>query len=208
MISKIVPALIAFAALMMFVSPAEAQEESSPRRAVGRMGIGYTNSAAPVGLRLWFAPAIGFDLGLGFNVRQVDEIGTPADPADKTQAADFAVDVGLLFAVWRKPDSQSTAYVRVGALIDRDYAAGTDSAGVAKHSNRTRTDISIMFGVEWFMKELGVPNLSLNAAAGFAAVLTSPVHTAGSADLEFGFESSTTGLGFLTSNFGFRYYFF
>ncbi len=67
---------------------------------------------------------------------------------------------------------------------------------------------SLMFGVEWFMKELGVPNLSLNAAAGFAAVLTSPVHTAGSADLEFGFEASTTGLGFLTSNFGFRYYFF
>jgi hypothetical protein len=208
MIRKIIPALVAFAALMMFASPAEAQEESSPRRAVGRMGIGYTNSAAPVGLRLWFAPAIGFDLGLGFKLFQTPEINTP-DPADKTQAADFAVDVGLLFAVWRKPDSQSTAYVRLGALIDRKYdGTGTDAAGAAKHSNVTRTDISIMFGVEWFMKELGVPNLSLNAAAGFAAVLNSPKHTAGASDLEFGLESSTTGLGFLTSNFGFRYYFF
>jgi hypothetical protein len=204
---KLLLPLMVLAALVMVTNQAQAQDATSPKRAIGKLGVGYTHSAAPVGIRLWFMPAVAFDFGLGFATKQVAEIGG-TDPNAKTTAADFAVDIGVLFAVWRKPDSQSTAYVRVGGLLDRKYAVGTDGQGAQKHSNITQTDITVMFGVEWFMTELGVPQLSLNAAAGFGIGINSPVHTAGNADNEITFATGTTGANFLASNFGFRYYFF
>jgi hypothetical protein len=199
--------LVALAALLITAQASAQDAGNSPQRAVGKIGIGYSHTAAPVGLRMWFMPAVAFDFGLGFATREVNEIGS-SDPNAKTTAADFAVDIGVLFAVWRKADSQSTAYVRVGGLIDRDYAVGSDGQGQAKHSNVVKTDLSVMFGVEWFMKELGVPQLSLNAAAGLGIAITSPEHQAGNSDNRITFGTNTMGLNFLSSNFGFRYYFF
>lgn len=212
---KILTGLMLLGALLAFTfAPSAAQaQEHSPKRAVGKIGVGFTHIQAPIGVRMWFMPTVAFDanFGLTLNGNTPDVESTePNNPT--TMTTNFDLDLGVLIAIWRKADSQSSAFIRIGYYLDRDYADGTRADGSNQYSNITRNNISLMLGFEWFMKELGVPQLALQAAVGFNFQLVSPAHEGGDADSTWTFDTmhndDMNPLAFLNATFGFHYYFF
>ena len=158
----------------------------------GRFGLGYFTSDAPIGMRYWFGPKLGVDLGFGFAV--ID--GVPAFPAttppSTETAMDFTIEAGLPYVI--HSSEQANLFLRAGGVLgitdDRLVIGGGTT-------DETWTTFDILFGpgAEVFFGD----NFSLEGTHGFLINVVSP--PVGDSETNFG-----TVAGSVTE-IGFHYYF-
>ena len=184
-------------------SPAHAKQP------IGDIGLGYTTSNAPVGIRMWFSEAMGFDVGLGllFNGEE-DAPETRDDPDDRQTTVDFALDAGFMYAFANKENSK--LYIRGGLNLDRRYARGQNDNNEAIDSSILTLTISAWAGAEFFFTEWGFPELGLQGAVGlgFQNISGPDRDDPQPDDSDWTFGTLTTGLSLVgTAVLGFHYYF-
>jgi len=174
---------------------------------VGKFGVGYTSTNAPLGIRMWFSEMLGFDAGFGivFN----GEERQPND-TDTQTTTDWALDAGFLIALVK--GENSILFARIGLNLDRRYAMGRDNTqagGPETDSSIITFTIGGLLGMELFMSALGFPELSLQGAVGLGYFNTSgPEVKPGADDKNWALGSLTTGLSLVgTAQLGFHYYF-
>lgn len=116
-------------------------------QAIGKWGIGYFSTSAPVGVRRWVDESMGFDAGVGFNV----------DTQGQTTWG-LALEGGLLFPLMRYDNLLVFGRGGMGIGLD-DSGAGADF----------NLNVNGLLGGEFFMTALGFPNLSFTGAIGVQA---------------------------------------
>ena len=115
----------------------------------GLWGLGFYSYSAPVGARVWIAPNIGLDAGIGLDIYDI------AGEDGQESATDFYFEVGVPFVL--VPTERVNFYLRPGVQV-----ALLDSLGNPFVKNR----IAIMLapGVEYFLTD----QLSIEASHGLA----------------------------------------
>jgi hypothetical protein len=178
---------IVIAALTLIVAlPALA----SAKDMTGRFGLGYFTDNAPIGVRYWFSPRVGLDVGFGFS--SVD--GVPAVPAtmppSTESAIDFTIEAGVPYIV--HSSERANLFLRAGGLLsitdDRLRGGTTDETW-------TTFDILLGPGAEVFFGD----HFSLEASHGIRINIDSP--PVGDSQTSFGTVSGSI------SELGFHYYF-
>ena len=173
---------------------------------VGKIGVGYTTSNAPLGVRYWLDQELGFDASLGFVINGNEPDVETDDPDDDTDTADYAVDLGGMLALAR--GKNSVFYGRLGLNLDRRYAVGQDNDGDLRHDSRLAIGVGLWAGIEIFMTELGFPELSFQGAVGLAYESVSGPTQGDDNNEDWSFGSLTTGISLVSAaNIGFHYYF-
>jgi hypothetical protein len=115
---------------------------------VGKVGIGYFTTSAPIGVRMWLTEKIGFDAGLGFSIDS-----TPEDVAWGT-----SIEGGILYAL---ATTQNLIVFARGGL-----GVGLGQSGVPDADVNYNIVLNGLLGGEFFMTALGFPNLSFTAGIG------------------------------------------
>lgn len=163
---------------------------ASAKDMTGRFGLGYFTDSAPVGIRYWFSPTVGVDLGFGFNLKD----GVPAFPATTPptteSALDFSIEAGVPYVI--HSSDRANLFLRAGGVLgitdDRLMGGTTDETW-------TTFDILLGPGAEVFFGD----NFSLEASHGLRINIASP--PVGDSLTNFG----TAARG--VSELGFHYYF-
>jgi len=161
---------------------------AAPDAEHARGGLGFHDSAAPIGLRWWLnGEKVGIDVGVGFS-------STPAEIDPDEKESGFALDVGVPFIM----HSWEGAHVifRPG-LLYQSQEIGFDSApgtpGI-QFDTETATSLAIQAEIEAevFLRD----NVSVSASHGIAFVSADPGFGAGS-NTSFGsFGNNFTNIGF------------
>lgn len=173
---------------------------------VGKIGLGYTSQNAPIGVRMWFAPNMGFDANLGLVIN--GEEFNPEDPADPQVTADFALDAAFLYAFVQSDNS--FLYARASFNYDRRWAQGEADNGDNINSSVNAFTLGGWVGMEFFLTGLGFPELGLQAAVGLGVRIVSGPENQDPVDDAFDWSlgSLSTGLNLVGSaTLGFHYYF-
>jgi len=192
--------LASSALLASLAAPAQAEDN------IGRIGIGYTISNAPLGVRYWFDKQLGVDGGVGLVINGHEPDVETDDPDDETDTADWAIDAGFLYAFTRSKNS--VFFGRLSLNLDRRYAVGVQNDGDQVHDSRWTTTVAAWGGIELFMTELGFPELSLQGAVGLAYVNSTGPQNRDDQNDDWTFGSLTTGLSLTSAaEIGFHYYF-
>jgi len=163
---------------------------ASAKDMTGRFGLGYFTDAAPIGLRYWFSPKLGVDLGFGF--ASID--GVPSfpstTPATTESAMDITLEAGLPYII--HSSERANLFLRAGGVLgitdDRLLGGLTDETW-------TTFDILLGPGAEVFFGD----NFSLEGSAGLRINIVSP--PVGDSLTSFGTEAASV------SELGFHYYF-
>jgi len=159
----------------------------TPVPPVGKVGIGYFTTAAPIGVRYWFAENMGFDVGVGFNI---SDTGPDADTTYGT-----AVEAGFLYALARL--TNIVVFIRGGIGLDLSNLDGNDGIDVGFNING-------LIGGEFFLTALGFPNLSFSGGVGLQVDLNSP----DGGDFGFQFASANAPVDIVSAAvLGFHIYF-
>ena len=154
----------------------------------GKYGLGYFNSDAPVGGRIWVSPKLGVDVGVGFEATDVMFEGT------KESATSLWFEAGFPYVVFS--GERANFFVRpgvmFGSLDDRVYGTG------GLDDTWSLLAVSGTLGAELFFGE----NFSLEAGHGIKVSTMTPPD-------EIGSESMTTisSFGADITYFGFHFYF-
>jgi hypothetical protein len=154
----------------------------------GKYGMGYFNSEIPVGGRYWFAPKMGFDLGVGFDMQ---DQGTQS-------YTDFYVGAGFNYVLISTDKANFFARPGVvyGSLDARPY-------GIASESKWTKVKFSLMPVAEVFFND----HFSLQAGHGFELELVSYPDEAAFGDLSGESRTNFKTLDGSISYLGFQFYF-
>ena len=198
---------LVFVFLILALSiPAIASAQEGANASVGKIGLGYTYSNAPVGIRMWFSQDFGFDAGLGFVLNGEEPDIESDDGDDTTITTDWAIDAGFLASLYR--GQNSIFFGRIGLNLDRRYAQGRENDNDPVHSSVETYSLNGMLGIELFMTALGFPELSLQGAVGLGFQYVSPAEQVGDEDGDWSFGSMATSLSLVQSaQLGFHYYF-
>ncbi|MDM7915141.1 MAG: hypothetical protein QUU85_07725 [Candidatus Eisenbacteria bacterium] len=99
---------------------------ASEANAESRIGVGYFRPEAPIGVRIWAAPKIGIDLGIGFQTEDVPD-PTQQDPNNTSTKVGFTFDGGVPIVL--VGDATSTAFfVRPGIAFSSEPVSADDNA--------------------------------------------------------------------------------
>ncbi|MBD3402670.1 hypothetical protein GF420_07225 [candidate division GN15 bacterium] len=164
-----------------------------------KYGLGYFNTDAPVGGRIWVSPTIGIDLGVGFEGKTIYESANGGDP-EKSTATSFWFEAGVPIVVF--PSERANFFIRPGvqvaSLDNRIYGEGPSDA------KWTRITPSATLGAEVFFGD----HFSLEAGHGIAVDITSVPDEDGITEVRRG-ESETEFRTFDASiaYLGFHFYF-
>lgn len=142
---------IALVALILAV-PALA----SAKDMTGKMGLGFNLTDAPIGIRYWFSPQMGLDVGIGYESRDLGP----------ENAANFFIEAGLPYVVYGT--DHANLYLRAGAglgIIDDRNVAGS----LGLDETQTQLLVTIGPGVEVFWGD----HFSLQASHGIGFRYTS-----------------------------------
>ena len=142
----------------------------------GRFGLGFVNSAAPVGGIYWLNEKVGINAGIGF----------VSEDQGEESATDFSIDFGVPFVIYNTSD-RVNFYIRPGLLF-QSLDAGEDT------DTRMLLSGSLMFEV--FVTD----DFSVSAAHGLAVEIYSPGAEGADSMTDF----NTFGRNW--TNFGFFYY--
>lgn len=195
----------ALVAAVIVAAPATAQDAVSDH--VGMIGFGYFTADAPVGVRYWMSPTLGFDVGIGFkmeNQQFIDDDGDPTTPDTDESTLDFAFEAGVLVPL--ASDENMILFVRPGiGFASEDMVVTDGTTGEESFEGETTFSISGMIGVELFMTKLGFPNLSLAGGHGVKFETVSP---AGDGDSMTTISSALAEVDLVSSSsLGFHFYF-
>ena len=144
-----------------------------------RIGLGFNSSDTPLGVRYWFSPKVGLDVGLGFFVD---------DDGDES-STDFAVSAGLPINLIQAGDRVNLNFLPWVQYSSIDL--GEDPSG----ESLTGTVFDIIAGLEF---EVFVTNdLSVSALQGVGFSM---------AGGDFESETDIATLGNNLTEFGVHYY--
>jgi hypothetical protein len=161
----------------------------------GKWGLGYFNTDAPVGVRVWATPALGIDIGVGFESVEnywYDPETEPENP-EKVNATSFWFEVGFPYIVF--PSERANFFLRpgfqLGMIDDRNFGFWDDTGFDAKWTIMT---FSLTPGAEVFIGE----NFAIEAGHGIALEITSqPDELGGESFTDIRtFDASLAYLGF------------
>ncbi len=189
-------------AALVVVSPVAAQDAISDHLAM--LGFGYHSSEAPIGLRFWTGPGLGFEAGVGFRTENEVPMVGPGGMTRTTSLASVAVEGALLLPL--RSDENMIIYFRPGLLYTADQMV-VDVGPDIEQDKDTETSVSLgaSMGVELFFGRMGFENLSLSAGIGLQFTSTSP---AGGGDSKAVIETTIDRLSFVEStDLGFHFYF-
>lgn len=190
--------------LAVMVIATSAMSQTANQRLEGMMGVGFFNSDAPVGVRYWMNDGMAVDFGIGLNVQNNQEYSTSTGP-ETTSFFDYAFDIGLPIVM--HGEENMIVYFRPGVSIvgDQDFdPSATAQAGDKAYETNIRGEIAL--GGEFFLGQLGWPNLSFSGQVGVGIDVNSPRDE--NADSNITFSTGTTGVDITQSaNAGFRIYF-
>lgn len=192
--------------VLAFASYAAA--ENANQRLVGKKGIGYYSSAAPLGVRYWMSDAMAVDVGVGVDLTTKADNGATTVTEDE-MLFDWAFDVGLPFVL--HGEENMIVYARPGLtfvgtnVFDASATPGTGGAITDKVY-----DIAIAGGLslggEFFLGQFGWPNLSFSGQVGIDFTFVSP--GAEGAESTFNFGSTFDDVSVVdTGSLGFHIYF-
>ena len=167
--------LVMLAALALVTTAFAATAMAEP--AAGKWGVGYFRTQAPLGVRYWFSPKVGGDLGIGFDNQS--QSGTPSQ-------SDWTIDIGVPINM----ANAGNAYFQ----IRPGFAYNSDDNGV---NTPTTMAISGSLAVEYFFTD----NFSLQVADGIRWQSTDP--DLPGVNNQTAFLTEDFGI----SNIGFHYYF-
>lgn len=189
-------------AVMMLATSAMAQ--TANQRLEGMMGVGFFNSDAPVGVRYWMNDGMAVDFGIGLNVQNNQSYSTTSG-TETTSFFDYAFDIGLPIVM--HGEENMIVYFRPGVSIvgDQDFDPNpTAEAGDKAYATNFRGEVAL--GGEFFLGQLGWPNLSFSGQVGVGIdVMSSALDDV---DSDIVFSTTTTGVDITRSaNAGFRIYF-
>lgn len=180
--------------LMALVTPTLASAQDMPSGEHKKIGLGFHDLSAPVGLRWWLAgQKVGIDLGIGFSSESATFEGYPDDNTSR-----LAFDVGVPIVV--KSWSRVHVLFRPGFFYEKDeeVAENLDPLVDPFEAFDVKTmRISGELEAEVFLMD----NLSVSASHGLAYE---------SIDVE-GLDDKATGFGTIGNNFtevGFHMYLF
>ena len=208
--------------ILAFASAALAQNAN--QRVVGKKGIGFTNSDAPFGMRYWMSDAMAIDIGVGLGVDTkavasgkvaggIDASLIPSSIGTDETLFDFAIDVGLPFVL--HSEENMIVYFRPGAGMRGDQVftgvtleqTGTNPPVVTDVTKdyETAFNVGLGLGGEFFLGQLGWPNLSFGGQVGLNVEILTP---AGDGDTDINFWTNTTNVSIVDSGaLGFHIYF-
>ena len=180
--------------------------QTANQRLQGMTGIGYFNqvsSDAPaiVGVRHWMneGMAVDFGVGLGFQNNQSDVGAT-----ETTSLFDFAFDVGLPIAF--HGEENMIVYFRPGVTVGgiQGFDASTPEVNDKGYDIAFRGEVAV--GGEFFLGQLGWPNLSFSGQIGMGIDVITPKET--NADTNVSFNTDIRDVSITQSgNLGFHIYF-
>ena len=191
--------------------PSTPQPEAAPAEAPGeeevvgtpkpsnRFALGLVfNDETPVAMRAWFNPKVGLDVGLGINLRQVqDQTLLVPNPESTTTFLDLSFDLGLPVRVLRH--ERVDLIVRPGfAFRTRpEFTFSIEDPTVRAVETTLELEMNGSIGFEYYPFE----KASFGLFAGIALVQTRP---GGVGSTSIRIES----LPKKAANFAFRYYLF
>jgi hypothetical protein len=146
----------------------------------GRIGLGFDTSQAPIGLRYFFSPKIGVDIGVGFDSNEVDIGG------DTEKFTDFSIAAGLPIRIHETGDRVNFNFLPLLMYTSSDQGDESD----------TFFDILAALEFEAFVTN----DLSVSAIMGIGIEMFSPADDT---------DESTTDIFTVGSNlteFGVHYY--
>lgn len=148
---------------------------------MGRLGLGFVTSDAPIGFRYHFSEKVGLDVGVGFDSNQVDVGG-----GEKERFTDFTVAGSLPINIQNVADRVNFNFLPGVMFMSLDQGDDTD------------TLIRVLAALEF--EVFVTSDFSVGASQGIAIDLFSP-----GAD---GAESTTdfSSFGRNVTEFGFHYY--
>lgn len=190
--------------LLVLAFAGAAMAENANQRVVGKKGIGYFSSDAPVGVRYWMSDAMAVDFGVGLDVNT--KVDNPSSAAIEDESFfDWAFDVGLPLVL--HSEENTIVYFRPGVTIAGDQVF--DGATTAAANDKVY-DIGFTGGLglggEFFLGQLGWPNLSFSGQVGLAVQVVSP-GTEG-ADTTVNFNTTRDDVSVVnTGSIGFHIYF-
>jgi hypothetical protein len=162
-------------ALLVIAFAGSAMAENANQRVVGKKGIGYFSSDAPLGVRYWTSDAMAIDFGIGIGLDT--KIPNPGNATDET-LLDFGFDVGMPWVL--HGEDNMIVYFRPGVTVKGNQAFDVVPAPVGgvqgpadKVYDMTYTP-NLGLGGEFFLGQLGWPNLSFSGQVGIGLQLTSP----------------------------------
>ena len=179
--------------------------QTANQRLQGMTGIGYFNSfsdaPAIVGVRHWIneGMAVDFGVGLGYENNQVETGAT-----ETTSLFDFAFDVGLPIAF--HGEENMIVYFRPGVTVGgvQGFDASTPDLNDKGYDYAFRGEVSV--GGEFFLGQLGWPNLSFSGQIGMGVDVISPKESGADTDVSFNTEIRDVSIT-ESGNLGFHIYF-
>ncbi|QQR90070.1 MAG: hypothetical protein IPJ88_18310 [Myxococcales bacterium] len=158
----------------------EDDEEMGDDSVVGRLGVGYFTTSAPVGIRRWASDKWGYDLGIGLGVQSKNS-------SHPETAWNANLEVGVLYAL--------THLENIIVFVRGGVGAGLDDNGGTNEDASFNMNLNATLGGEFFLTALGFPNLSLSGGIGASLGITKP----DVGDTEVGFSTGSYGVNIVSS---------
>jgi hypothetical protein len=179
--------------------------QTANQRLQGMTGFGYFNtfSDAPaiVGVRHWINEglAVDFGVGVGYQNNQVETGAT-----ETTSLFDFAFDVGMPIAF--HGEENMIVYFRPGVTVGgvQGFDASTPELNDKGYDIAFRGEVAV--GGEFFLGQLGWPNLSFSGQIGMGVDYISPKEEGADSSVSFNTEIRDVSIT-QSGNLGFHIYF-
>ena len=192
-------------ALLVIAFAGSALAENANQRVVGKKGIGYFSSDAPLGVRYWTSDAMAIDFGIGLGVDT--KVPNPTKTTVDETTFDFGFDVGMPWVL--HGEDNMIVYFRPGVTVKGnqvfDTAAAAAGAASDKVYDMTYTP-SLGLGGEFFLGQLGWPNLSFSGQVGLGLQIVSPGATGSQSKVSFATTHQDVSV-VNTGQLGFHIYF-
>jgi len=179
--------------------------QTANQRLQGMTGIGYFNSfsdaPAIVGVRHWIneGMAVDFGVGIGYENNQVETGAT-----ETTSLFDFAFDVGLPIAF--HGEENMIVYFRPGVTVGgvQGFDGSTAELNDKGYDIAFRGEVAV--GGEFFLGQLGWPNLSFSGQIGMGVDVITPKEDGADTSVSFNTEIRDVSIT-QSGNLGFHIYF-
>ncbi len=175
--------------------------ENANQRVVGKKGIGYFNGAAPVGVRYWMNDGMAIDFGVGLDL----DTKVPTTATDNTSLFDWAFDIGMPWVL--HGEENMIVYFRPGLTFAGNQSLDGTTVTVADDKVYDMAyDLSLGLGGEFFLGQLGWPNLSFSGQVGVGLQILQP--GADNAESDVNFFTTVDNVSVVnTGSIGFHFYF-
>lgn len=167
--------MVALAVMMFMAGSAFAQ--TANQRVEGMTGVGYFNAAGGpdadiIGVRYWMNDGMAIDFGVGMRFRnnQFDDDGA-GNTGEATSLFDYAFDLGIPWVM--HGEENMIVYFRPGVTIGgvQGFDSSTPELDDKGYDINFRGELAV--GGEFFLGQLGWPNLSFSGQIGLGIDVTS-----------------------------------